>query len=94
MYNINKRAEFETVGDLKRLLADIPDEAELYICGANGWLHINTEETKVCLDTDDLEECYDDDCPLGGDTTDDCADCVYSCDYHCVNGECVKREEN
>ena len=33
-------------------------------------------------------------CPLGGDEADDCADCVYSCDYHFVNGECVRREEN
>ena len=32
-------------------------------------------------------------CPLGGDETDDCADCVYACDYHFVNGECVRREE-
>ena len=32
-------------------------------------------------------------CPLGGDETNDCADCVYSGDYHFVNGECVEREE-
>ena len=32
-------------------------------------------------------------CPLGGDIENDCADCIYSCDYHFVNGECVKREE-
>jgi hypothetical protein len=33
-------------------------------------------------------------CPLGGDETDDCADCPYAGDYHFVNGECVRREEN
>ena len=33
-------------------------------------------------------------CPLDGDEADDCADCVYSLDYHFVNGECVAREEN
>lgn len=33
-------------------------------------------------------------CPLGGDETDDCADCAYSCDYHFVDGECIRREEN
>lgn len=32
-------------------------------------------------------------CPLGGDETNDCADCVYACDYHSVNGECVRRED-
>ena len=30
-------------------------------------------------------------CPLGGDETDDCADCAYSIDYHFVDGECVRR---
>ena len=33
-------------------------------------------------------------CPNGGDIENDCADCIYSCDYHFVDGECVKREEN
>ena len=47
------------------------------------------------LGVDEDEEDYDeyDDCPLGGDVTDDCADCAYSCDYHFVNGECIRREE-
>lgn len=30
-------------------------------------------------------------CPFGGDVANDCADCVYSAEYHFVNGECVKR---
>lgn len=32
-------------------------------------------------------------CPLGGDEANDCADCAYSCDYHFVDGECVRRKE-
>lgn len=32
-------------------------------------------------------------CPLGGDETDDCADCAYSADYHFVDGECVLRDK-
>lgn len=32
-------------------------------------------------------------CPLGGDETNDCADCAYAGDYHFVNGECVARED-
>lgn len=32
-------------------------------------------------------------CPLGGDLSDDCADCAYASDYHFVDGECVKRED-
>lgn len=30
-------------------------------------------------------------CPLGGDETNDCKDCVNSPEYHYVNGECVRR---
>ena len=32
-------------------------------------------------------------CPLGGDETNDCADCIYSVDYHFVDGKCVKRHK-
>lgn len=31
-------------------------------------------------------------CPLGGDTTNDCDGCIYSVDYHFVDGECIRRE--
>ena len=37
------------------------------------------------------EEASEDQCPFGGDTENDCADCAYS-DYHFVDGECVQRE--
>ena len=30
-------------------------------------------------------------CPMNGDPSDDCAGCVYSVDYHLVNGECTLR---
>ena len=59
MYNINKRATFKTVGDLKRLLAEVPNETKLYICGANGWFHIKEDASVICLDTEDLEDCYE-----------------------------------
>ena len=29
--------------------------------------------------------------PLDGDESNDCADCAYGCDYHFVDGECVRR---
>ena len=28
-------------------------------------------------------------CPLGGDETNNCADCIYSIDYHFADGKCV-----
>jgi len=33
----------------------------------------------------------DNECPYGGDTENDCADCISAGEYHCVNGECVLR---
>lgn len=35
-----------------------------------------------------------DSCPLGGDISDDCSGCIYSGDYHFVNGECVSRNDD
>jgi hypothetical protein len=32
-------------------------------------------------------------CPLAGDGA-YCHDCIYGADYHLVNGECVRREDN
>ena len=32
-------------------------------------------------------------CPLGGDETNDCADWIYSIDYHFADGKCVWRRE-
>lgn len=37
-----------------------------------------------------VDEC---ECPLDGDEADDCADCVYSLDYHFVDGKCVRRRD-
>jgi hypothetical protein len=34
------------------------------------------------------------DCPLGGDIENDCADCVYSGDYRFQDGECVERDDD
>ena len=37
---------------------------------------------------------YPEDCPLGGDTANDCADCIYSSEYHFdpESGLCIKRD--
>ena len=48
------------------------------------------EELKIA-EFDDDDTIDDDDCPLGGDIANDCADCAYACDYHFVDGECVRR---
>lgn len=96
MYDITKRKQFSTVGELKELLKNIPDETQIMVTGDNYcWFHIEDDESVVCLDVEELDEAYEenDECPLGGDITNDCADCAYSCDYHYENGECIRREE-
>ena len=60
MYNINKRKQFETVGDLKKLLAEVSDEVQIVITGDSYcWFHIEEDESVVCLDCEDLEDCYE-----------------------------------
>lgn len=60
MYNINKRKQFNTVGELKELLKDIPSETKIVITGDDYcWFHIEGDESVVCLDCEDLDDCYD-----------------------------------
>lgn len=49
----------------------------------------DSEITDMTVETTSLGEC-----PLGGDTENDCADCAYSGDFHFKNGECVSRKED
>lgn len=60
-------------------------------------VQLTPEEKPVYFDSSRLFEAGrrggDLDCPLGGDTADDCADCPYAGDYHFVNGECVARPD-
>lgn len=69
-------------------------------CGFNDVYTISDDKVKIVnfcpncgvrLDTSD-DESKTIECPFGGDETNGCADCVYSCDYHFVNGECVLKE--
>ena len=60
MYNINKRKQFNTVGDLKELLKDIPSETKIVITGDDYcWFHVEKDGSVVCLDCEDLDECYE-----------------------------------
>lgn len=60
MYNRMLRETFETVGDLKRLLKDVSDDAKIVVCGdSNCWFHIEKDLSTICLDNEDLEECYE-----------------------------------
>ena len=59
MYDIKRRKNFNTVFELKKLLAGLPDDSEICICGdSNCWFHIEKDESVICLDNEDLEESY------------------------------------
>lgn len=59
MYNIEKRTSFSTVGELKKLLENLSDETQVFITGDSAcWFHIEEDESVICLDTEDLEDCY------------------------------------
>lgn len=60
MYNINRRKQFGTVGDLKKLLENISDDTKVVICGDDYCcFHIEEDESVICLDCEDLDECYE-----------------------------------
>lgn len=83
-----KQCDQQTIDSLKERFPNIEEHDIPYYCGA-------------CQDTaseDELifmeQEMCKLECPLGGDETNDCADCAYAGDYHFVNGECVRRDNN
>ena len=60
MYNISKRTKFDTVGDLKKLLANIADDTKVVVCGDDYcWFHIEEDESIVCLDCEELDYAYE-----------------------------------
>lgn len=60
MYNIKLRDQFETVGGLKRLLEDVPEDTKIVICGdENCWFHIESNRRTICLDNSSLDDCYE-----------------------------------
>ena len=68
MYDLNKRSYFTTLGELRLLLADYPDDTNIYACGASGcFLHIDDEGSFVSIDYDALGAEYDDWYPIDED---------------------------
>ena len=61
MYDINRRTKFKTVGELKGLLTGLSDDTSVLICGDNyAWFHVEKDDPVICLDNEDLDECYED----------------------------------
>ena len=60
MFDINKRAAFLTVGDLRVLTNNLPAETRVCICGdVNCFYHEEQDGSAICLDCEDLQEYYD-----------------------------------
>ena len=62
MYDLKKRAYYTTLGELRMLLKDYPDEMPVYNCGCeDSWLHIDADGRFVSLDNESLSFDYSDD---------------------------------
>ena len=60
MFNLKKRAYFTNLGELRMLLADMPDDTEVCTCGVLGsYLHFEKEKELISFDTEDLSDAYD-----------------------------------
>lgn len=60
MVDIRKRKAFQTVGELRTLLNQLPAETTVCICGdANCFFHEETDGATICLDCEDLREHYE-----------------------------------
>jgi len=60
MYDLNKRSYFDTLGELRTLLADLPDDTEVSGAGAFGaWLHFDKERNFICIDPETLYADYE-----------------------------------
>lgn len=60
MYDITKRKQFGTVGELKELLKNIPDETQIVVTGDDYcWFHIEQDGSVICLDVEELEDAYE-----------------------------------
>ena len=65
MYDLNKRAYFTSLGELRMLLADLPNETEVCTCGVLGsYLHFMEDDSLVSFDDEDLGEDYAEDYPI------------------------------
>lgn len=64
MYDLNKRSYFTTLGELRALLADLPDDTEVCTGGVLGsYLHFEKDKDLISFDDEDLDSDYSDEYP-------------------------------
>ncbi len=83
-----KQYDQQTIDSLKERFPDIEEHDIPYYCGA--CQDAASEDELICME----QEMCGLECPLGGDETNDCADCAYAGDYHFLDGECVRRDDS
>lgn len=60
MFDLNKRRQFETVGELKALLSSLSEDTRVVITGDDYcWYHEEEDGSCICLDTEPLDESYE-----------------------------------
>lgn len=65
MYDLNKRSYFTTLGELRALLAKLPDDTKVCTSGVYGsYVHFAKDDSLVSFDDEDLGEDYAEDCPI------------------------------
>ena len=65
MYDLNKRSYFSTLGELRALLANLPDDTKVCTSGVYGsYIHFAKDDSLVSFDDEDLGEDYAEDCPI------------------------------
>ena len=57
MYDIRKRRGFQTVGELRAMLNQLPAHTRVSICGdLNCFFHEEQDGSLICLDCEDLND--------------------------------------
>lgn len=60
MFDLAKRAQFYTIGDLRELIELVADDTPVVICGEpRCFYHEEQDGSTVCLDCEDLQESYE-----------------------------------
>lgn len=79
MYDMTKKSQFSTVGELRELLKNIPDNTKIVVTGDDYcWFHIEEDGSVICLDVEELDEAYE---------KDDATPCDYGdCPYDAQSG--------
>lgn len=70
---------------------DEDDQQQAYLNYLVEWAFNHQGEDLKGAQPISYDKFCENECPCGGDSTNDCDGCDYSGDYHCVNGECVER---